>query len=110
MHKLHADHPAQAAGLVDVLLEPGDAGSWAFRRDPAVTLPRERAWRAGPVGVRALAPEAVLLFKSGGSRPPRPKDEADFARTLPGLGAEARAWLRLALERTAPGHAWLGRL
>jgi hypothetical protein len=37
-------------------------------------------------------------------------DEADFAGALPLLGPEARKWLRRALQRVHPGHAWIGAL
>jgi hypothetical protein len=40
----------------------------------------------------------------------RPKDEADFEAVLPHLDAHDRAWLRAALDRFHPGHAWLARL
>ncbi|MFU8888765.1 MAG: hypothetical protein ACNA8N_09220 [Trueperaceae bacterium] len=63
----------------------------------------------GAVAVPILAPEAVLLFKAtaGGRSAPRPKDDADLARALALLGADARAWLGAALPA---GHPWRGRL
>ena len=40
----------------------------------------------------------------------RPKDEADFAATLPLLEASERRWLADALALVHPGHAWLERV
>ena len=37
----------------------------------------------------------------------RPKDEIDFATTVPHLDAAQRAWLREALALVHPGHRWL---
>lgn len=79
--------------------------TWVFRRDESLTAPRRRM-----VGVSTapyLKPEGVLLYKAA---KPRPKDETDFTRIAPLLEAPARAWLRTALERCYPGHAWLERL
>jgi predicted RNA-binding Zn ribbon-like protein len=53
----------------------------------------------------------VLLFKSrssGGDA--RTKDNQDFARALGYLPAKAREWLKLALQKTKPEHAWLAEL
>jgi hypothetical protein len=58
-------------------------------------------------GVRVLAPELVLLYKS---KAPRPADEADFRAARPLLDAEARAWLRAALLGASPGHPWAATL
>ena len=93
------------AWRMDVMLEPGDAETWIFRRDERLTAPRSRM-----VGVSTapyLKPEGVLLYKAAR---PRPKDEADFGLIAPLLEAPARAWLTAALARLYPGHAWLERL
>lgn len=74
-----------------------------YRRDPAGRHPLARVLREVPGGVRMLAPEVVLLYKS---RAPRPVDEADFRAARPLLDTEARAWLRAALLCTTPGHLW----
>ena len=54
-----------------------------------------------------LAPEIQLLYKAKGLRP---KDEADFARTLPALDEKSRQWLAQSLALVHPGHAWLTKL
>jgi hypothetical protein len=91
---------------MDVMLEPGDAHTWVFRRDERVSAPRACLVRAHD-GIPCLAPEAVLLFKA---KHLNAKDQADFDACLPHLDAGARTWLREALERVHPGHAWIARL
>ncbi|WP_161882759.1 nucleotidyltransferase domain-containing protein [Deinococcus alpinitundrae] len=84
---------------------------WEYRRDPALTLPLERARRHSPQGWPYLTPEAVLLFKAG--RPgsvPRGKDVADFQRVRPDLDTEARTWLKASLRRVHGDHPWLEAL
>ena len=54
------------------------------------------------------SPEIVLLFKAKHSA--EPKNQADFAGALPLLDAAAAGWLRWALARVHPGHAWLSAL
>lgn len=112
-HQIHARHPGLPEVLMlDLLLTDFSGGLWHYRRDPAITLPLERARRLSPEGLPHLAPEIVLLFKSGSTdgHDPRGKDEQDFRRAGPTLDIEARAWLRGTLERTRPGHAWLQTL
>lgn len=92
---------------MDIMLEPGDARTWTYRRVPGLTAPR--AWMTGVSkdGVPYLKPQGVLLYKS---RAPRPKDEADLALVLPHLDQEARAWLADAIARFEPDSPWRGRL
>ncbi len=91
---------------MDVMLEPGDAESWIFRRDPAIRAPRTRMRRTRD-GIPFLSPEGVLLYKA---KHLRPKDEQDFASALPKLDPSARAWLRDALRIAHPEHAWIAAL
>lgn len=94
--------------MLDLMLDDLSDGRWRYRRDPAVTLPLERARWVSTLGVPYLAPQAALLFKSATrGRDPRPKDEADFRRTLPTLGGEERGWLT---SRLAAGHPWRAAL
>ncbi|MFB9993727.1 nucleotidyltransferase domain-containing protein [Deinococcus oregonensis] len=111
-HQAHARHPELPhAQLLDVLLTDIDDQTWIYRRDPRVTLPLAQARLRGAHGLPHLAPQVVLLFKSRtANRDPRGKDQRDFARTLPTLNAEARAWLVGALRLTSPGHEWLAAL
>jgi hypothetical protein len=108
----HQAHARWGGMWIDVVAEPWAADAWRYRRDPRITLPLDRAIRrlaAGGVAVPIVAPEAVLLFKAtgGGRSAPRPKDDADLARALASLDADARAWLGAALPA---GHPWRGRL
>lgn len=87
----------------DILLSPGSTEEWIYKRDATVRLPMDAAlWTRD--GIRYLQPEIQLLYKAKGQRP---KDEVDFAATLPFLDYGRRAWLRRALERTLPDHTWL---
>ncbi|WP_420126285.1 nucleotidyltransferase domain-containing protein [Longimicrobium sp.] len=108
VHEVHARSPTGAPPFgLELLLNERDGADWVYRRDPAVRLPLARAIRPGPGGVRVLAPEVVLLYKS---KVPRPADEADFLTALPLLDREARTWLRAALLRARPDHPWAAAL
>ncbi|BDP42065.1 hypothetical protein DAETH_20340 [Deinococcus aetherius] len=111
-HQVHARHPELPDVLMlDLLLTGLGDGLWHYRRDPRVTLPLAEARQFGPENLPYLAPQAVLLFKGGhAGRDPRGKDARDFDRVLPTLTRAARDWLAGALNVTAPGHPWLGRL
>ncbi|MGL3150503.1 hypothetical protein ACSS7Z_09060 [Microbacterium sp. A82] len=90
----------------DILLSPGSIQEWVYKRDETVRLPMAEAlWMRD--GIRYLQPEIQLLYKAKGQRP---KDDIDFAATLPYLDVARRDWLRQALERTLPGHSWLRQL
>lgn len=92
---------------LEVLLDERAGSDWCFRRRPEIRLPADAiVWHAEG-GLRVLRPEIQLLFKAKGLRP---RDAADFTRVAPRLGPEARAWLRDALGRAHPGHAWRDRL
>lgn len=58
-------------------------------------------------GVRYMAPEIQLLFKSRGLRD---KDQRDFDDCLPLLSNRQRSWLAEALREETPEHPWLVRL
>ena len=95
--------PRANAWRMDVMLEPGDADSWVFRRDESIRALRAEMVEKTREGIPFLRPEAALLYKAKATRE---KDEADFAAVLPRLGPAARAWLRSALARAHPGHTW----
>ncbi len=108
---LHQVHARKEGRFLDVLFAERDAKVWRFRRDPQITHEISSVMLPSNLGFKILAPEIVLLFKSrsnGGAA--RSKDNQDFARALGYLPASARAWLRLALQKTAPDHAWLAAL
>lgn len=97
---------AANAWRMDIMMEPGDAHTWVFRRDPSIRAPRKQMIGTRD-GVRFLKPEGALLYKAKAARP---KDEADFAVCLPHLEAAARAWLGDALARAHPHHPWIAAL
>jgi len=91
----------------DVMLEPGDAETWVFRREPTIRAARDTMIRRTTDGIPFLAPAGALLFKAKATRP---KDEADLQACLPALRPSERTWLRSALEEAHPGHPWTDRL
>jgi hypothetical protein len=93
--------------IIDLPITPDRDGMWTNKRLADDVRPLDRAtWVAGD-GIRYLNPEITLLFKA---RLGRPKDDVDLARTWSRLGREQRAWLRDAVRRLHPEHAWLERL
>jgi hypothetical protein len=105
--------PKVASRLAGVDVPWAFAAGWAlelFLKEKGGVGSREHeaeAIRRTNDGLPYLAPEIVLLFKARWSRP---KDEDDLNRVLPLLDAPARRWLRQALERVHPGHAWIARV
>jgi len=91
----------------DVMLEPGDAETWVFRRQPTIRARRDTMIRRSPDGIPYLAPAGTLLYKAKACRP---KDEADLDACLPALTPAERTWLRSALDICHPGHQWIDRL
>ena len=56
---------------------------------------------------RACAEADALLFKAKATRD---KDQQDFDRVLPELGAHRARELRQLLQQVHPGHPWVRRL
>jgi GrpB-like predicted nucleotidyltransferase (UPF0157 family) len=108
---LHQVHARKDGRFLDILLSERDSEGWRFRRDPEITHEISSVMLPSSLGLKILAPEIVLLFKSrsaGGDA--RSKDNQDFARALPYLTPESREWLKLALQKTSPEHVWLAEL
>lgn len=95
------------AWRVDVMIEPGDADTWVYRRDESLSAPRSFMVGHSSDGIPYLLPHGGLLFKA---KYGRAKDEADFAVAAPLLTEEQLAWLVAALERFHPDHSWLAAL
>jgi hypothetical protein len=89
-----------------MLAESNDS-EWIFRRNQKVRMPISRMGFYPLWGVPFLAPEIVLLFKA---KHLEVRDRIDFDNASPILSADARRWLREAIEQTHPGHEWLNRL
>lgn len=90
---------------LDIMLEPGTAETWSYKRDISFQFPRDEIVVRTNGGVLVLRPEAVLLFKAKATRP---KDDVDFEACLPRL--ERPEWLAGALQRFHPEHPWRDRL
>ena len=86
----------------DILLSPGSAQEWFYKRDESIRMPMTEAlWERD--GVPYLQPEIQLLYKARGLRA---KDDLDFRNTLPHLDDRRRSWLLESLDRTLPQHPW----
>lgn len=107
----HQVHAHKQDVMIDLLFTDMADGVWRYRRDPSIVQTVERIALKTESGVRYLAPELVLLFKSKTTGPrARPQDQADFTNVYPHLHPEQRAWLRWALLVTNPQHPWLVQL
>ncbi len=92
---------------LDVLREPWDDETWAYRRDCRIRLPGLRAIARSADGIPYAQPEIVLLFKA---KEVRPKDQEDFDAVFPLLDARRRRWLADAIRLVDPTHRWLRAL
>jgi hypothetical protein len=108
MHQTWVREPGAGVYRLDIFREPQRDGAWVCRRDETIRLPYEQIIRRTADGIPYLVPEIVLLFKA--KHLAEPKNQADFAGTLPLLGDGAAEWLRRALRRVHPGHPWIGAL
>lgn len=105
LHVLWGRNEMYKPDFVELLLNEIAGEIFASRRDTTITLPMARAVLRTPDGLRYLAPEVALLYKSGG--PTLEENARDFATALPALDGEQREWLRAALAKTRPDHPWL---
>jgi hypothetical protein len=106
VHDIWVRRDANDDWRFQLMLNPGGPDELVFRRDQRLRWPLEQAtWLKD--GVRYLAPEIQLLFKSRGQRE---KDERDFEDCLPLLSSAQRSWLRDALVLVHPNHSWITRL
>ena len=107
-HQTWIREPETGLWRFDVFREPSDGSTWICRRDPSIRLPYDQVIEWTASGVPYGRPEIVLLFKARHAQ--QEKNQADFEATVPRLDDERRRWLRDALRRVHPGHAWLGEL
>lgn len=98
---------ARSPWRVDCPLNPEVDGRWQSKRDAAHVADVEDVTWVAADGIRYLNPEVALLFKAAQARE---KDSLDLESTWPMLSAEQREWLREAVHRLHPGHAWEQRL
>jgi hypothetical protein len=93
--------------VMDLPVTPDVGGLWQNKRLPDHVAPLDEVTWVTDEGVRVLNPEITLLFKA---RLDRTKDRRDLARTLPLLSEGRLSWLRDAVIRLWPEHAWLPQL
>ncbi|MDR7255353.1 hypothetical protein J2X46_004355 [Nocardioides sp. BE266] len=93
--------------VIDMVPTPDRDGLWTNKRDPDHVAPLDDVTWVADTGVRYQRPEITLLYKAVQSRP---KDERDLSVTWPLLDADAQDWLRAAVGRLYPDHAWLERM
>lgn len=103
-HQFWALDPSARAWRFDMMIEPGTASTWRYKRDVSVSRPREDAVCVSRSGIPYLHPAVVLLFKAKSTRP---KDELDLRAALPKLMSPDRRWLAEQVARFHPGHRWL---
>lgn len=108
VHDIWCRPGADEPWRIQVMLDESCAGDWVSRRDQRIRRPVASLGSVTADGIPYLASEVQLLYKA---RNPRPKDEIDFAVTLPTLTESQQQWLGAAL-RLAYGadNAWLARL
>ena len=93
--------------VIDLPITPDRDGLWTNKRDPDHVAPLDEVTWVAASGIRYLLPEVTLLYKAVLHRP---KDDRDLAVTWPLLDDRAREWLREAVARLYPEHAWLARM
>ncbi len=106
LHVVWCRNESHDPPFLELLLNEIDDELFRFRRDTTVTLPRASISFESPSGLPVLAPEVVLLYKSNRVE----EYGVDFRNAAPALSGEARAWLKAALDRVSPGHAWAREL
>jgi hypothetical protein len=88
----------------EFLLNEAVPGHWQYRRNPEIMRALGDAIMTRN-GLKFLAPEIVLLYKS---KDPAPEDLEDFETLQPLLSAEQKKWLRTSLRQCYSGaHDWL---
>ena len=107
VHEIHCFNEAAELRRFEVLLNETSGGEWVYRRNEKVRRPLSELQLLSSAGVKFLAPEVALLYKS---KNPRDKDEQDFAAAVGRLDAARRRWLRGAIAACHSGHHWLQRL
>jgi hypothetical protein len=90
-----------------LLNDVADDGQWIFLPEPSIRVPLDQIHGVSPLHVPVTMPEIILLHKA---LYVRPKDEHDFQRVLPHLGATRRAWLAAQFARIRPRMAAAGSI
>jgi aminoglycoside-2''-adenylyltransferase len=95
VHSLWCRPTAMHHWTIELVLDEADRDTWVYRREPRIRRPMSTVVRENAHGVRYLAPEIQLLYKS---KAPRERDEEDFSQICPLLDADAQRWLHDALS------------
>lgn len=104
VHSLWCRRDTTSPWELEIMLETSSGSEWIYRRDARVNRPLHTAFRLSSCGLRYLAPEVQLLYKS---KRARPRDDADLRTALPLLSQDQRMWLKNALTTADPNHAWV---
>jgi hypothetical protein len=107
VHSLWCRREGSSVWQLEVMLEKLDRDEWVYRREPRIRRRFADVLRRSECGLRYLAPEVQLLYKS---KRARPRDDADFRSAMPRLSEAARDWLRDALVTTSRYHAWVAEI
>ena len=94
---------SSAPWIIDLPMTPSVDGLWQSKRDEGHCAPLDDVTWVHSDGIRYLNPEIVLLFKAVNHRP---KDDRDLAVAWPLLSERQQDWLREAVARLYPDHAW----
>jgi hypothetical protein len=93
---------------VQILLAATDGDHWVYHRGSGrIRRPLTDIILTTTDGLRVLAPEIVLLFKS---RSLRDKDHHDFNAAVDHLGPHRARWLHDHIKPWRPDHPWLPAL
>jgi hypothetical protein len=107
VHDIWCRPHEHAPWALQLMVIDTDHDQWISRRTVQIRGSLSTLGSVTKDGIPYLAPEIQLFYKAKGLRP---KDEADFARTLPALDGKRREWLAQSLVLVHPGHAWLTEL
>jgi hypothetical protein len=108
VHIIWCRNSKASPDFIEILFDTMEGDKFLYRRNPSITFPAEKAIISSPLGVPILAPEIVLLYKSG--KPEDPSAMSDFKNVSARLTVDSRHWLAAALRKTNPEHVWLNAL
>jgi GrpB-like predicted nucleotidyltransferase (UPF0157 family) len=109
--QVHARREDMPFEMLDVLLMEHDDQQWIYRREPKVTMPKEKVILTSALGFPVLNSALTILFKSRtADKDPRGKDQRDFENVLPSLTREQKRWLAHAFDLWMPQHPWREKL
>jgi hypothetical protein len=103
VHVIWCRNREASPDFVELLFNEADEVNFFFRRDTSITLPGEKMILSSASGIPILAPEIVLLYKSGNAEDPAAM--ADFTNVLPNLSSQTRDWLAAALRKVKANAA-----